>query len=142
MRISSVGCLQRGNMLIQQNHQSERTTRLQQARDGTMFTMAAAGTAEELGPALFEAAKAGNAAEVARLLDRGADMEAKNKVSRPLPSSPSCLGEPSVSAGLTATRLVHIRGVAPWWLERGALQRVRVRRSGERAVVDGWAWVG
>ena len=66
--------------------------RLQQARGSTPTIMAAAGAAEELGLALCEASEAGNMTEVARLLDGGADVEAKDNVSRPLPSCPNLPG--------------------------------------------------
>ena len=94
--------------------------------------MAAAGTADELGRALCGAARAGNTTEAARLLDRGANLEAKNKVRRQSQSSPTCQSELLVSDGLTATRPVHTRGVAQWRLGGLALQRGRAQRYEER----------
>ena len=64
-------CLQKGNTC--QHHSA-----LERARNSTRFTMAAAGTEYEHGLALWEAAKAGNAPEVTRLLDRGAPIGWKN----------------------------------------------------------------
>ena len=72
--------------------------------------------------ALIGAAYYGHRDVVGLLLDRGADMEAKDNVSRPLPSSPACQGQSLASDGLNATRPVRSRGVAQWRLGFGALQ--------------------
>ena len=69
--------------------------------------------------ALIAAADNGHHDVVGLLLDRGADMEAKDNVSRPLPSSPACQGQSLASDGLNATRPVHIHGVAQWRLGGG-----------------------
>ena len=91
--------------------------------------------------AMLAAANHGHRDVVGLLLDRGANMKAKTRVSQPLPSSPNLPGR--------AVRLsrahCHLAGPQPRRVvmaaARGALQRGRVQQCRERAVVDVWAWV-
>ena len=53
------------------------------------------------------------------LLDHGANIEAKNDVSRSQQPFPTGQGEPLASDGLNATWPVHARGMTQWRLEVG-----------------------